>query len=194
MTAYECELSRVHSRRHGTARKQLSVPFARNREEGYSCADGAGRGPPGGHSPAAAGLTRRDESSRRRPDSRNCTSCPAHLTSLDVSNPAHLCQSPNTHIQLIADAPIREPSEHVSRVDVISGEPHSHKSQSQSHPGRMNRHLGRGVLIFLLGLLISVTLLPTALAGIARGDVSLTPSGVLEMTASWIDSPKTGAT
>jgi hypothetical protein len=173
--------------------------FARNPEEGCSCADGAGRAPPSGHIPAAAGLTGRDESSRRRPESPGSwSSCPAHLTSLDVSHPAHLCQSPNTRIQVRADTTVSAPSEHVSRVDVISGEPHSHKSQSQSqshsHPGRMHRHLGRGVLILLLGLLISVTMLPTALAGIARGDVSLTPSGVLEMTASWIDSPKTGAT
>jgi hypothetical protein len=102
-----------------------------------------------------------------------------------------VCQSPNTCIRPLTDAPIRAPLEHVSRVEV-SGEPHSHKSQSKSDPGLIHRCPGREIFIFFMGLLLSVAMLPTAQAIIYPGSVTLKPSGVLQMTASWTDIPKNG--
>jgi hypothetical protein len=133
-----------------------------------------------------------DGSSRRnRPDSSGWTICRAHTLRLDILSLAQVCQSPSTCIRPLTDAPIRAPLEHVSRVGVI-GEPHSHKSQSKSNPGRIHRCPGREIFIFFMSLLLSVAMLPTAQAIIRVGSVTLQPSGVLEMTASWTDSPKNG--
>jgi hypothetical protein len=127
-------------------------------------------------------------SRRNRP---GWTSCRAHTPSLDILNLAQVCQSPNTCIRPLTDAPSHAPLEHVSRVGV-SAEPHSHKSQSKSNPGRIHRCPGREIFIFFLGLLLSVAMLPTAQTIIRVGSVTLQPSGVLQMTASWTDSPKNG--
>lgn len=63
------------------------------------------------------------------------------------------------------------------------------KALLQSHP----RISGRRPYVFLLAILFLAALSPTALAGIVQGSVKLIPSGVLQMTAEWTDSPKTGA-
>ncbi len=46
--------------------------------------------------------------------------------------------------------------------------------------------------LFFMGLLLSVAMLPTAEAIIYPGSVTLIPSGNLQMSANWIDTPKNG--
>ena len=46
--------------------------------------------------------------------------------------------------------------------------------------------------LFFMSLLLSVVILPTAEAIIYPGSVTLIPSGNLQMSANWIDTPKNG--
>jgi hypothetical protein len=46
--------------------------------------------------------------------------------------------------------------------------------------------------LFFMSLLLSVVMLPTAEAIIYPGSVNLIPSGNLQMSANWIDTPKNG--
>ena len=63
------------------------------------------------------------------------------------------------------------------------------RASSGSRPGSGSFGILR---ILLLILTAAAFLVPTCRAAIQRGSAVLTPSGVLEMTASWVDSPQEG--
>ena len=69
--------------------------------------------------------------------------------------------------------------------------------QTQAHFGRRSlSSSGRESMAWpiLVALILLFSFIPVALPAIVEDSVLLTPSGVLQMMASWTDSPRTGAT
>ena len=69
--------------------------------------------------------------------------------------------------------------------------------QTQAHFGRRSlASSGRASIAWpiLVALILLFSFIPVALPAIVEDSVLLTPSGVLQMMASWTDSPRTGAT
>ena len=167
-----------------------------------------------GHCPPPVMSTKLDGRSRRRPgeeEVRNWGSWARWLASrpcLDVPHWAHSGQFTKVRrIQQLSDGSASPSSHtHFSETIVCSQLPaqapaddtlaqHS-TSRLQSHPRgtRSGSSSGSGSHGFLLAIFLLATLLPMAMANIVAGSVTLIPSGVLQMTAYWNDSPKTGAT
>ena len=135
--------------------------------------------------------------------------CKTSSPSLDDSHSARQCQSLQTsRIRQLSESCSAPPArEHLSenrarnaQLSLASAEEpilqqNTSRSQSPSCQACSCSSRGSGSFVsFLLAvfLLFLSTLAPTAMAAVAN--VKLVPSGVLEMTVSWTDSPQIGAT
>lgn len=178
----------------------------RHLQHGSSC-------PLSSHAPADAGAAEWT-SSRLRPGSgaRNWGRlttyfCKTSIHCFDDSHSAHQCQSLQTSLirQLSESCSAPPAREHFSEtrarnspLTLASPEEtilrqHKLPSQSPSRQACSCSSRGSGSFIsFLLALVMFFfsTLVPTAMAAVAN--VELIPSGVLEMTVTWTDSPQTG--
>jgi hypothetical protein len=140
---------------------------------------------------------------------------PCHPTG--HSNSAHECQLLQTY-----QAPAEAETIRIASIRHVSGDSsclsheqfstrnkpdivHMHKETSLETISRTKLYrqprtrscgsaAGPGCLGWCVRLILLITLLPITMGAIIAGSVLLTPSGVLQMTASWNDSPQTGAT